>query len=226
MIALISDIHGNYTALTEVLAKIDRMAIKEVYCLGDIAGYYTEINACCNELRRRNIKAIMGNHDWYIAGNGFCPRSKSANDCLEYQRTVISEENYNWIRSLPVFFSVGKLSLVHGGWGDPIDEYIDPTSGYFCRVSGKYFASGHTHRQVICDFGDKVYCNPGSVGQPRDDDPRAAFATFDGTGFQLHRVEYDFTIVGDLMEKAGFSGYYYHCLRSGARRLGWAEPKV
>lgn len=226
MIALVSDIHGNYTALTEVLAKIDSMGIKEIYCLGDIVGYYTEINECCDELRKRNIKAIMGNHDWYLAGNGFCPRSKSVNDCLEYQRTVITKENYDWLRSLPVFLSVGELSLVHGGWGDPIDEYVDPTADYFSKVDGKYFASGHTHRQVICDFGDKVYCNPGSVGQPRDNDPRAAFATFDGTGFQLHRVEYDFNRVGDLMEKAGFSGYYYHCLRTGARKLGWAEPSA
>lgn len=226
MIALVSDIHGNYTALTEVLAKIDSMGINEIYCLGDTAGYYTEINECCDELRKRNIKALMGNHDWYLAGNGFCQRSKSVNDCLEYQRTIITKENHEWLRSLPVFLSVGELSLVHGGWGDPIDEYVDPTGEYFNKINGKYFASGHTHRQVICDFWDNVYCNPGSVGQPRDNDPKAAFATFDGTGFQLHRVEYDFNRVGDLMEKAGFSGYYYHCLRTGARKLGWAEPNT
>ena len=225
MMALISDIHGNYTALSEVLKAIDDMGIKDVYCLGDIVGYYPEINECCNELRRRNIKAIMGNHDWYIAGNGFCPRSKSVDDCIAYQRSIITEENCGWLRGLPVFRSVGDLSLVHGGWSDPIDEYVDPTEEYFRKVSGKYFASGHTHRQVICDLGGKVYCNPGSVGQPRDNDPRAAFAAFDGAEFKLHRVGYDFNKVGYLMEKAGFSGYYYHCLRSGASKLGWAEPK-
>ena len=223
MIAIISDIHGNYTALTEVLAKIDGLGIKDVYCLGDVAGYYTEINECCNELRRRDITTIMGNHDWYIVGKGFCPRSKSANDCIQYQRTVISEENRKWLCGLPVFLNVGDLSLVHGGWGDPIDEYVAPTAEYFLRVGGRYFASGHTHRQELCNFGDKVYCNPGSVGQPRDNDPRAAFATFGGTGFQLHRVEYDFSAVGYLMERAGFSGYYYHCLQSGAQRLGWGN---
>lgn len=223
MIALISDIHGNYAALTEVLAKIDSMGVNEVYCLGDVVGYYTEINECCNEIRRRNIKTVMGNHDWYMAGKSFCPRSKSVNDCLKYQRSIISEENYAWICNLPIFLNVGELSIVHGGWGDPIDEYVDPTEEYFSRIDGKYFTSGHTHRQVVCKFGDKVYCNPGSVGQPRDNDPRAAFATFDGKMFHLHRVEYDFNTVGDLMEKAGFSGYYYDCLRSGAKRLGWAE---
>lgn len=223
MMALISDIHGNYAALTEVLRAIDNMGIKDVYCLGDIVGYYTEVNECCDALRKRNIKAIMGNHDWYMAGNGFCPRSKSVDDCIEYQRAVITNENREWLCGLPLFRHIGDLSLVHGGWSNPIDEYLDPTEEYFKKVIGKYFASGHTHKQVICDFGDKVYCNPGSVGQPRDNDPKAAFATFDGMEFKLHRVGYDFSKVGNLMEKAGFSGYYYHCLRSGARKLGWAE---
>lgn len=225
MIALISDIHGNYAALQEVLAKIDRLGITEVYCLGDVAGYYTEINACCDELRRRNIRSVMGNHDWYIAAKSFCPRSKSANDCIAYQMQVISEENLAWIRSFPVFLAVGDLFMVHGGWADPIDEYTNPTEEYFSRVQGKYFASGHTHRQVVKQFQDKAYCNPGSVGQPRDNDPRAAFATFDGSDFVLHRVEYDIGSVGRLMEKAGFSGYYYDCLMSGAKNLGWAAEK-
>lgn len=226
MIALISDIHGNYTALKEVLAAIDCLGINDVYCLGDVAGYYTEINECCDELRSRNIKSIMGNHDWYLGGNGFCARSKSANDCIEYQRTVVTPENGEWLRSLPLFLTVGGLSLVHGGWGDPLDEYVSPTAEYFSKVKGKFFASGHTHRQVIHSFDGKVYCNPGSVGQPRDSDPRAAFATFDGLEFRTHRVEYDFNRVGNLMEKAGFSGYYYHCLRSGASRLGWADKRA
>lgn len=225
MIALISDIHGNYAALQEVLAKIDRLGITEVYCLGDVAGYYTEINACCDELRRRNIRSVMGNHDWYIAAKSFCPRSKSANDCIAYQMQVISEENLTWIRSFPVFLTVGDLFMVHGGWADPIDEYTNPTEEYFSRVQGKYFASGHTHRQVVKQFQDKVYCNPGSVGQPRDSDPRAAFATFDGSDFVLYRVEYDIGSVGRLMEKAGFSGYYYDCLMSGAKNLGGAAEK-
>lgn len=226
MIALISDIHGNYTALRKVLAKIDSLGITEIYCLGDVVGYYTEINECCDELRRRNVRSLMGNHDWYMASDGFCPRSNSANDCLKYQRTIISQENLAWLRTLPVFMKVGELFMVHGGWGDPIDEYVNPTEEYFSRVGGTYFASGHTHRQIACSFGDKHYCNPGSVGQPRDNDPRAAFATFDGKEFQLYRVEYDMSSVGELMEKAGFSDYYYDCLKTGARTLGRTADKA
>ncbi|MDD4910901.1 MAG: metallophosphoesterase family protein [Sideroxydans sp.] len=225
MIALISDIHGNYTALREVLARIDALGIDEIYCLGDTAGYYSEINECCDELRKRKIKSVMGNHDWYIASKGFCPRSNSANDCLQYQQQVITAENLAWLRSLPVYMDAGDLRMVHGGWGDPIDEYLNPRDDYFSRIEGTYFATGHTHRQVIAPFGDKVYCNPGSVGQPRDNDPRAAFATFDGGKFELHRVEYDISRVAGLMEKAGFSGYYTDCLKTGAKNLGWEAGK-
>jgi predicted phosphodiesterase len=202
------------------------MGIDEIYCLGDTVGYYTEINECCDELRKRNIKSVMGNHDWYIAANSFCPRSHSVNNCLEYQKKIISEENHAWIRSLPVFLTNQNLFMVHGGWADPIDEYINPSEEYFAKVDGKYFTSGHTHRQIVKQFKDKVYCNPGSVGQPRDGDPRAAFATFDGENFNLYRVEYDISRVGKLMEKAGFSGYYYECLLSGARSLGFASNNI
>lgn len=225
-IALISDIHGNYTALKQVLEQIDKMRVDEIYCLGDVVGYYTEINECCDELRRRNIKTVMGNHDWYLGARSFCPRSNSVNDCIQYQKTIISKENEEWLRSLPLFLKVDELSLVHGGWANPIDEYmIDPTEDYFSKVEGKYFASGHVHIQTIRIFGDKVYCNPGSVGQPRDGDPRAAFATFENGCFQLHRVEYDIDRVGALMEKAGFSGYYYGSLYTGSRRLQWRDDK-
>jgi len=221
MIALISDIHGNYSALKEVLREIDKMGIKEIYCLGDVVGYYTEINECCEELRKRNIKTVMGNHDWYMVAQSFCPRSNSVNDCLKYQRQIITEGNYNWLKNLPMYLVVGELFILHGGWTNPLDEYLEPNEEYFNRIEGKYFASGHRHVQTLRVFGNKTYCNPGSVGQPRDSNPKAAFATFDGDRFELFRVDYDIKIVGELMEKAGFSGYYYGCLRTGAKNLTW-----
>lgn len=218
-IALISDIHGNYEALKAVLANIDEMGIKDIYCLGDVVGYYSQVNECCDELRRRQISTIMGNHDWYMAGGGFCPRSQSVNDCLKYLNTVITPENLLWLKSLPVHREIGDLKMVHGGWADPIDEYLEPSEEYFSKVKGKFFTSGHTHRQLIKKFTDKAYCNPGSVGQPRDNDPRAAFAIFNGEEFSLHRIEYNMQPVFDLMKKAGFNDYYYGCLKTGASRL-------
>lgn len=216
MIAILSDIHGNYEALKVVLHEIDAMGIREVYSLGDVAGYYSQINECCDELRRRNVLSIMGNHDWYMAGNGYCLRSKSANDCMAYQRKIITPENKAWIAAFPIQRSVGKLQMVHAGWDNPLDEYMQPSQEYFDRLPGSYFVSGHTHIQTLLDFGGKIYCNPGSVGQPRDGDPRAAFCTWDGNNFQLYRVAYDIDTAADLMEKAGFSNYYYDRLRTGA----------
>jgi len=218
-IAFIADIHGNYEALKAVFSALDNLGISRVYCAGDIVGYYSQVNECCHALMSRGIPSVMGNHDWYMAGGGFCPRSKSVNDCLAYQRGVIEKGNMDWLKSLPVQIQIDKIQMVHGGWADPVDEYLKPTEEYFKRVMGDVFVSGHTHIQTLQKFGNKTYCNPGSVGQPRDGDPRAAFAVYDGTDFNLHRVEYDMQKVFDLMESAGFNDYYYGGLKTGAKNL-------
>ena len=224
MIAILSDIHGNYVALEQVLKVIDEMGVTDIFCLGDIVGYYPQVNEVCDELRRRDAKPVMGNHDWYMASDSFCSRSQSVNDSLEYQRKVITKENLEWVRSFPLYQEFQGLKMVHGGWTDPIDEYLhEPSKEYFDKVGGKYFTSGHTHVPRVEDYGDKVYCNPGSAGQPRDGDNRASFATWDGDKFELHRVAYDYRKVGELMEKAGFSGYYYQRLAIGAKDNGWYE---
>lgn len=217
-IGIISDIHGNFEALKAVLAELDKMNIPQIYCLGDVAGYYSQINECCNLLRSRHVPCIMGNHDWYMASGGFCLRSKSVNDCLAYQRKVITHENLIWLKSFPIHIKTDNIHMVHGGWADPIDEYVQPSQEYFSRINGEIFVSGHTHIQILQQYNHKTFCNPGSVGQPRDNDPRAAFTVYDGV-FTLHRVEYDLQIVFDLMKKAGFNDYYYGCLKTGSKNL-------
>lgn len=220
-IAFISDIHGNYEALKCVLKSIDEMGIKEIFCLGDIVGYYSQINECCDELRERNVKCVMGNHEWYLIANSFCPRSQSVNDCLEYQRRIIKEENKIWISSFPIIRKEYGISMLHGSWTNPIDDYLEPSEDYFNKIDGSYFVSGHTHIQRLEIYTQKIYCNPGSVGQPRDNDNRAAFAIFDGKNFKLYRTKYNINKVGELMEQSGFNGYYYGCLRTGAKKLCW-----
>ena len=143
--AFISDIHGNYEALKAVLADIDRLGIENVVCAGDIVGYYCQVNECCDELRSRGIPSVMGNHDWYLAGGGWCIRSKSVNDCLVYQRRVVSAENVEWLKMLPLQLDVHEVRMVHGGWSDPLDEYLKPAQEYFDRLEGHYFLTGHTH---------------------------------------------------------------------------------
>ena len=217
-IGFISDIHGNYEALKSVLFELDKMKVTEIYCLGDVVGYYSQVNECCNELRSRNIRCLMGNHDWYMAGGGHCLRSKSVNDCINYQRSIITKVNLEWIQRFSIFIHEHNINMVHGGWSDPIDEYLHPSDEYFLQLKGKIFISGHTHVQLLERFGDKLYCNPGSVGQPRDNNPKAAFAVYDGI-FHLYRTSYDYLKVFELMKKAGFDDYYYGCLENGSNKL-------
>jgi predicted phosphodiesterase len=178
-----------------------------------------QVNECCDELRKRNVKSILGNHDWHLI-SGTLSRSGTANKCLDFQRKIITNENLDWISSFPVFRKTGDLSMVHGGWSNPIDEYmVDPANNYFESIPGNFFASGHTHKQVLRNFDTKAYCNPGSVGQPRDGDNRAAFALFNGTEFELNRVPYDIDEICGLMSKAGFSEYFYNRLYTGAEHF-------
>jgi len=217
MIGIISDVHGNYSALRSVLARLDALGVSRIICLGDTAGYYCQVNECCNALREREVFSVMGNHDWYLARQERCPRSNSANACLDYQAGVISEQNRAWLDSLAFQAVEQGISLVHGGWNDPLDEYLRPSQAYFDALPGSCFASGHTHVQYLWQGQGKVYCNPGSVGQPRDGDPRAAFATWDGKAFELHRVEYDIAQVQQAMARAGFTPYFYENLDKGTQ---------
>lgn len=218
MIAIISDIHGNYPALMSVLHRIDDMRIDHIVSLGDVAGYYCMINECCDELRARNITNLMGNHDYYLTSGDFCPRSRSASACLEYQSSVVTSDNLNWLAASKHKHHIDGISMVHGGWKDPVDEYMYTLSSiYFSKLEGELFISGHTHVQGVWKLNGKIYCNPGSVGQPRDGDSRAAFATWDGKEFALHRVAYDINFIARQMQDAGFSEHFYENLYTGSR---------
>ena len=226
MIAIISDIHGNFVALQAVLAEIDKIGVDDIYCLGDSVGYYSQVNEVLDELRKRNVKSLIGNHDWYLMADSFCDRSATVTETIDFQKRVVSNENLAWLKGLPIHFEYQGLKMVHGGWTNPLDEYLwQVDKSYFDKVGGKYFTSGHTHLARIVNWGNKVYCNPGSVGQPRDGDNRASYATWDGNLFELHRVAYDYKKVGELMEKAGFDGYYYERLEVGGRSNGWYISK-
>lgn len=218
MIAIIADIHGNYPALTAVLNAVDRIGCKRIISLGDVAGYYCMINECIGALRERDIINIKGNHDHYLISGTFCPRSNSANRCLEYQNEIITAENKRWLEGAIERLDEQDVSFVHGGWIDPLDEYITQIdSAYFQNLSQKYYFSGHTHIQAQIAIGNKIYCNPGSVGQPRDGDHRAAFALLSEMGVQTMRVDYDIDNIAFKMKQAGFNSYYYANLYNGTK---------
>src|SRR5438067_8393922 len=101
MIALISDVHGNYPALHAVLEAIDGLDCERIISLGDVAGYYCFLNECIETLRERGIVNLLGNHDQYLLEGTGCPRSDSANRCLAAQMEAVKPGNQEWLaRSL------------------------------------------------------------------------------------------------------------------------------
>ena len=220
MMAVISDIHGNFPALQAVLREIEKSGCDRIVSLGDVAGYYCQINECIDLLRQKNIPNIMGNHDYYLAYDQPCPRSNAANVLLKYQREHIVPEHLEWLRSSAPKMECNGASFVHGGWKDPLDEYVTIVNeDYFRDERVTHFFSGHTHIQSLSPLGGICHCNPGSVGQPRDDDPKAAFALFDGKNVYLRRVDYDIDRIADRMKDCGFDRYYYEGLYAG-RKIG------
>lgn len=218
MIALISDVHGNYPALEAVLREIDRLDCESIVSLGDVAGYYCMLNECIEELRSRKIVNLRGNHDDYLLSGKGCPRSSSASRCLEFQARLISSDHRQWLEQSLMSLTLGEASLVHGGWIDLLDEYLYELSPqYFAALPGRFFFSGHTHVQVLQDLDGRTYCNPGSVGQPRDGDPRAAFALWNGTEVLVKRVGYDVDSMCRKMHDVGFESRFYVNLLNGTR---------
>lgn len=115
------------------------------------------------------------------------------------------------------------LDAVHGGWINPLDEYVRPSEKYFEGMESLFFVSGHSHVPCLWCGKVKKYCNPGSVGQPRDGDWRASFATWDGGSFEVHRVEYDVEATQRAMFEAGFAPFYFENLSKGTRIGGQIE---
>lgn len=220
MLGIISDIHGNFPALRAVVNHLHRLGCRNIINLGDTAGYYSMVNECIALIRQESIFSLKGNHDYYLLGEASCPRSQSVADCIKYQSSIIKPNNLRWLSTLQPQLETPMFNAVHGGWNDPIDEYITDFS--FVSMHLRYphsslFLSGHTHIQKYQENQGIMYCNPGSVGQPRDHDPRAAYAVFTDGKIFCGRVAYDIDEIAENMCRAGFSDYYYKNLYFGGK---------
>lgn len=204
MITVLSDIHGNLPALKAVLNKTDEMGCNRIISLGDVTGYYAQPGECLDFLIEREAIQLLGNHDFYLAKGVSCSRSRTVSDLIDFHRKIISPRQIDFLKTLKPKYDDGDNSFVHGGWLDPLDEYIYKLSETQLPSEGQHFFSGHTHVQFLACTGSQTYCNPGSVGQPRDGNPMAAFATLDRGKINLHRVEYDIDETVHTMRKAGF----------------------
>lgn len=228
-ILVMSDIHANYTALEAVLS--DAGDVDETWCLGDLVGYGPDPNAVVEEMREiKNLTCLMGNHDVAVIGkmsletfNGDARRS------LIHHEKVLNASNLDFIRSLPSRSKVrGDVTIAHGSPRDPLWEYI--LNSLTARLNFDHFDTpwcfvGHSHIQsifvkdevldkvtveqtkpdVTLELHPKLILNPGSVGQPRDRDPRAAYAIYDTEArtWTPRRVMYNIAEVQGRIREAG-----------------------
>ncbi len=204
-VGVIADVHGNKPALTAVL---DAMPpVEAIVNAGDVVGYNPWPADCVERLRAREIPTVMGNHDRAVAAGSTFRFNELARAGVEHARQQLDEEQQAWLGRLPDRERVldGRIRLVHGHPEDP-DRYTYPNE-FTPELLGdeEVLVMGHTHVQHAETYPDGVVVNPGSVGQPRDGDPRAAFAVVDPTTHEvdLHRVSYDIDRVVDAVKAAG-----------------------
>jgi predicted phosphodiesterase len=213
-ILVISDIHANLTAFEAVLADAAGQW-DTIWCLGDIIGYGPRPNECIDLLRQHEHISLSGNHDWAVLGkldiNSFNDEAQIA---VNWTRSVLREDARTYMESLPTTLLKAPFTLVHASPRQPVWEYV--LDSYTAAVNFSYFDTtyclvGHTHvpgsfeqennriivRHPIYDNvrvlpDARSIINPGSVGQPRDSDPRAAYALLDleTMTWEYRRVEY------------------------------------
>jgi len=225
MIAILSDIHGNLPALQAVMHDALAQGCQRFISLGDVVSYYAEPGECIDLLRKHRALNIMGNHDRYLVSGSNCPRSRAVSRMLAYQQTLVSAEQLAWLAQSPASYREGEYYFVHGGPEDPQDQYLYQVSEETIPADARILFSGHTHVQVLAEFATKIYCNPGSVGQPRDGDSRAAYAILAEGKIILQRVNYDIGKTVEKMKQAGFEPFFYTNLYLGAQ-IGGRIDKI
>ncbi|MFB6283884.1 MAG: metallophosphoesterase [Halobacteria archaeon] len=192
LIGLISDVHGNLPALDTVLDDMPDVGV--ILHAGDVIGYNPYPGKVIERFQEKEIKTISGNHDRALSTGSTFGFHSAAGQALEWTEKQLSEEEIEFIKSLPVKenYLDGSIVVAHGSPDNP-DKYVYPRE-FSPRLldTENLLVLGHTHVQGSQEFDSGTVVNPGSVGQPRDGDPRSGYAVFDtDTGdLSLERVEY------------------------------------
>ena len=224
--AIIADIHANLEALTAVLADAHAQNPTHYVCLGDVVGYNANPKECLKIIRDMNIPCVKGNHDEYCSMDeqleGFNPNAAEA---VHWTRRQLTTEDREWLRDLKYTKMVANFSIVHATldapqrWGYVFDKLQAAASFPYQTTPVCFF--GHTHVPVAfmrdtvvrggtfskfkVDPAKKYFVNVGAVGQPRDNNPKAAYVIYDvdaGT-IELRRVEYDIAAAQAKIREAG-----------------------
>lgn len=185
-IGILSDIHSNAVALQAVLSWLEDANIEKFICDGDIVGYYSRPNETISMLDETDLLTVRGNHDEGVMTKTPISFNYYAKRSLDWNRRQLTEESLQFLRKLPptIRTEIGgrEVFIAHGSPRNPINEYVyeEDISEEFLDYSFERLPEvvilGHTHKPYVKNIGDTLVLNPGSVGQPRDRDPRASFA--------------------------------------------------
>ena len=217
LVAIVSDIHGNRHALEAVLADVASTDARELWCLGDVVGYGADPNDCCALVRENAAVCLAGNHD--LAVTGTIPLdefSHGAALAARWTQEVLADDHVEWLRSLSPQGDEEGVGLYHASPRDPIWEYVlstllaelclDVAEERVCLVGHSHVALSFVRPEGEAATGDtrragdaldmshgEWLINPGSVGQPRDGDPRAAWLLLDTGSWsaEWRRTPYD-----------------------------------
>lgn len=207
-LAIISDIHSNIEALEAVLEVIDERGVDAIYCLGDVVGYGASPAACLDLVRERCAGVVRGNHDEAVAtGRGLGHLPKDGQAAALHNREQLSEEQQAYLAQLPLVLEAEGCTFVHATPSQP-ESWQRLTSYRLAREQFDYFDTevcfvGHTHIPAVMSDqlgatrvkrGRRYLINVGSVGQPRDHNPRAAFGLFDTEAFEYEDVRCTYPI--------------------------------
>lgn len=229
---VMADVHSNLAALEAVLADVDWKAISQVWYLGDLVGYGPDPNECIARVRALPVpvQVLAGNHDWAAIGQMdvslFNPHARAA---ALWTRRRLTPENAAYLASLPIRLTFGDFTLVHGSPRQPVWEYIQhpfEAQANFAHFATRFCLVSHTHVPVIfyegeeaqpfiptfprtaCSWppeGKRAIVNCGSIGQPRDGDPRACYMSIDleERSFEYRRLPYPIALTQKRMREAG-----------------------
>jgi predicted phosphodiesterase len=227
-VAVISDIHANLHALSAVLAEIDEEGPDALWCLGDLVGYGPRPNECCSAVRDRAALSLVGNHDLVVLGQvDVTEFNPEAGRAVAWTQSVLDEESRQYLAGLQPQATADGVELYHGSPRNAVWEYVLDTEAIqaaFLHSNSQVILIGHSHIPIVAHLhgsdvqaahapeateadleGGRLLLNPGSVGQPRDGDPRAAWILLDldeGRA-SFRRVEYEVTRTQEEIRDAG-----------------------
>ncbi|MBN2105425.1 metallophosphoesterase family protein [bacterium] len=239
-IGIIADVHANIEALDGVLDALHKAQVDQIICLGDLVGYGPNPNECVAKVMEHSDVIVAGNHDFGAIGKLPADRFNAfARQAILWTQDVLTEESRKVIQSLPLIWDDGRTTAVHASPEAPEKwHYVSSEDAVFrslMAMTSPYCFIGHTHIPAIFSRtvdGDMILqkgksltlkanqlhlINVGSVGQPRDSDPRAAYGILDvdESRFELHRKTYDISAVQKKMKNAGLSDFLIQRLNVG-----------